>query len=247
VTLYEYALLAMAATAPCVFFVLLFISAPYGRYTRTGWGPGVSPRAGWMIMEAPASLLMFLVFYFSPLNTTVVVLLIVWQVHYFHRAFIYPLTLKSVRPMPVSVMLMAFAFNTINAGLNGYHFVLHADWYEAAWLWSPQFIAGIVLFSLGYLVTKRSDRILAGLRHTDDDNYKIPRGFLFRYVSCPNYLGEIIEWCGWALMTLSPAALVFVLWTIANLVPRALSHHRWYRQEFVDYPRERKALVPFVI
>lgn len=246
-TLYEYALLTMVVMAPCVFFVLLFISAPYGRYTRTGWGPAVPPKAAWMIMEAPASLLMLLVFFFSPLNATVVVLLIVWQIHYFHRAFIYPFTLKSVRPMPISVMLMAFTFNTINSALNGYHFVLHADWYDGAWLSSPQLLAGIALFTLGYAITKRSDRILAGLRTPHDESYKIPRGFLFRYVSCPNYLGEIIEWSGWALMTLSPAALVFMLWTIANLVPRALSHHRWYQEEFSDYPHERKALVPFVI
>jgi hypothetical protein len=32
--------------------------------------------------------------------------------------------------------------------------------------------------------------------------------------------------------------------TAANLVPRALSHHRWYQANFPDYPHERRALLP---
>jgi hypothetical protein len=37
---------------------------------------------------------------------------------------------------------------------------------------------------------------------------------------------------------------MFAVWTAANLAPRAHSHHRWYRDNFVDYPLERKALLP---
>jgi nucleoside-diphosphate-sugar epimerase len=32
-----------------------------------------------------------------------------------------------------------------------------------------------------------------------------------------------------------------------NLIPRALDNHRWYKQQFVDYPANRKALIPFLI
>jgi 3-oxo-5-alpha-steroid 4-dehydrogenase 1 len=32
-----------------------------------------------------------------------------------------------------------------------------------------------------------------------------------------------------------------------NLLPRALSHHKWYNEEFDGYPPERKAVVPFVL
>jgi 3-oxo-5-alpha-steroid 4-dehydrogenase 1 len=32
-----------------------------------------------------------------------------------------------------------------------------------------------------------------------------------------------------------------------NLIPRALDHHRWYAEEFEDYPERRKALIPFLI
>jgi protein-S-isoprenylcysteine O-methyltransferase Ste14 len=63
-------------------------------------------------------------------------------------------------------------------------------------------------------------------------------------VSCPNYLGEIVEWFGWALATWSFGGLAFALYTTANLAPRALDHHAWYRRQFPDYPADRRALLP---
>jgi hypothetical protein len=77
--------------------------------------------------------------------------------------------------------------------------------------------------------------------------YAIPRGSLFECVSCPNHLGEIVEWFGFALMCWNLPALSFAIWTAANLIPRALSHHRWYAEKFANYPKERKALIPFVM
>jgi protein-S-isoprenylcysteine O-methyltransferase Ste14 len=92
----------------------------------------------------------------------------------------------------------------------------------------------------------QSDELLRNLRNTSGSGYKIPRGTLFKYVSCPNYLGEIIEWFGWALLTWSWAGLAFALFTVANLAPRALANHRWYQKQFPSYPPDRKALAPFL-
>ena len=58
---------------------------------------------------------------------------------------------------------------------------------------------------------------------------------------------EIMEWIGWAVLTWSLAGLTFVIWTTANLLPRAVSHHKWYKEEFEDYPENRKALIPFIL
>ena len=65
-------------------------------------------------------------------------------------------------------------------------------------------------------------------------------------MASPNYLGEIIEWSGFALMSWSPAALAFAFYTVANLAPRAAAHRRWYRETFPDYPSHRKALIPYL-
>ena len=60
-------------------------------------------------------------------------------------------------------------------------------------------------------------------------------------------LGDIIDWIGWAILTWSISGLVFAIWTIANLFPRALAHHKWYQEKFSDYPKNRKAIIPGII
>ena len=63
-------------------------------------------------------------------------------------------------------------------------------------------------------------------------------------MSCPNYLGEVVEWGGWALATWSMAGLSFAVWTLMVLSTRAHSHHRWYRENFPEYPPGSRALIP---
>ena len=75
----------------------------------------------------------------------------------------------------------------------------------------------------------------------------MPYGGLFKYISCPNHLGEIIEWIGFAILTCSLPTLAFALWTMANLIPRSMEHHKWYIKKFQDYPRDRKAIIPFFL
>ena len=104
-----------------------------------------------------------------------------------------------------------------------------------------------IIFILGMFINIRSDNILLNLRDGEESDYKIPNGFLFNKISCPNYLGEIIEWLGWAIMTWSFAGLVFFFWSIANLIPRAYSNHKWYKKQFSNYPAERKAIVPYLL
>ena len=74
--------------------------------------------------------------------------------------------------------------------------------------------------------------------------YRIPYGGGFRFVTSPAYLGELIAWTGFALLTWSLAGVVILLITAGNLVPRALATHRWYREKFDDYPADRRALIP---
>ena len=54
----------------------------------------------------------------------------------------------------------------------------------------------------------------------------------------------MLEWIGGAVMTWSLSGLAFALYTFANLAPRALAHHRWYREKFPDYPKDRRAVIP---
>ncbi|MCK5466953.1 MAG: hypothetical protein KAI99_00535, partial [Cyclobacteriaceae bacterium] len=71
-------------------------------------------------------------------------------------------------------------------------------------------------------------------------------GWLFNYISCPNYFGEILEWIGFAAASGSLPALSFAIWTFCNLAPRANNHHSWYLDNFSTYPKNRKILLPYL-
>lgn len=83
--------------------------------------------------------------------------------------------------------------------------------------------------------------------------YRIPHGGLFHYVSAANYSAEIFEWMGFALAASAASsgpshpAIAFLLFTIMNLAPRGISAHRWYQRTFTEYPKGRKAIIPFVL
>ena len=238
------------ALAVPVFLLLFFVKAPYGRHIRGGWGPLLENRLGWFIMESPAVFVFgAIVLIYARLNVTAVLLFLMWELHYGHRVFIYPWTLKKGRKMPWSIVLMALVFNTTNGYLNGWSIASHADKYSDAWIASPQFLIGVLVFFSGMALNKVSDRQLALMSRARGEQgaYQVPFGLAYRWISCPNYLGEMIEWLGWALATWSLAGWVFAIWTMANLVPRALAHHRWYRETFDDYPPGRKALIPYLL
>jgi steroid 5-alpha reductase family enzyme len=134
----------------------------------------------------------------------------------------------------------------MNGFVNGYG-VFHLYSYDAGWIFSWQFITGTTIFITGFLINKIADSKLMHMRKESPYEYVIPRGWLFNYISSPHYMGEIIEWCGWALMTFSLPGLAFAVFTFANLLPRAIASHKWYKKQFSDYPSERKAIIPFVI
>ena len=237
--------LALAAVA--ITTLMLFVVAPYGRHARKGWGPSIDNRLAWVVMEAPAPLVFAACFVVGAHRDTLPawVFLLLWEAHYIHRAFIYPFGLRGTgKRMPVFVAGMALLFNGVNGYLNGRHLFAFSDGYAATWLADPRFIVGVGLFLAGYLINRKADHTLRGLRQPGESGYAIPHGGLYEWISCPNYLGEIIEWFGWAMATWSLAGLGFAVWVLANLMPRARAHHLWYRERFKDYPPARKALVP---
>lgn len=236
--------------AAATFVALFFVTAPYGRFTRNGWGPQINSRLGWVLMESPA-LLTFVVLYGlgdRRSNPLAIVFLALWVAHYAHRALIYPYRLRTSRPsITVWVVVMGACFNVGNGYLNArYLFTLGPD-LQVSWMLDPRFVVGVLVFLFGYALNRHSDRVLIGLRGREDEGYKIPTGGGYRLVSCPNYLGEVIEWGGWALLCWNLGALAFLVWTTANLAPRAIKTHQWYREHFADYPQDRKALLPFIV
>ena len=232
-----------------IFFLLLKIAAPYGRHSSAKWGPQIANHLGWFFMEFPALLIMtyVLVINFSTQDLVTEVMIGLYCLHYFNRSFVFPFRLHTRgKKMPILIMLSGIFFNLCNTFLLGYYFT-HFAGNNSNWFTDPRFIAGLLIFLLGVWINWKADNILINLRGPGETGYKIPKGWLFDYISCPNLFGELIEWAGFAILCWNLPALTFFIWTAANLVPRAISHHKWYRRQFAEYPEDRKAVVPYLL
>ena len=228
-------------------FIFLIFSntvAPYGRHSSSKWGLMIDNRWGWFWMELPALLIMPVIILTSPVekNNTILLVTFIWAFHYFYRTIIFPIKLKTKgKKMPLLIIISAFIFNLFNGFFVGY---------EIAYISKIDFgintIIGLIIFLCGMYINRFSDNKLISLRQ-ENKEYQIPKGGMFKYISCPNHFGEIVEWIGFALIVFNLSSLSFVLWTAFNLIPRALNHHNWYINSFKEYPHKRKAVIPFII
>ena len=229
---------------------LLKTTQPYGRHISETWGPMINNKLGWIIQEVP-SMIFLSIFFFTGngvKSNAAWLFWALWMLHYINRTFIFPMRTRTTgKKIPLAIVGSAIFFNFMNGFLNGYYLGNFAGSYTDAYFTSPQFIVGLLIFITGAFINNYSDNILINLRKPGETGYKIPNGGLFKFVSCPNMLGEITEWMGFAIMVGSLPALSFFLWTAVNLIPRTLDHHKWYLQKFSDYPKERKAVIPFVL
>jgi len=228
---------------PVVLLSLLRVTAPYGRHFKPGWGLTLPNRLAWVLMELPALLMItIMVMHDAAVRQAVIAIpLALWIIHYGYRSFVFPLLMRpSQKTFPAQLVVYAVAFNLLNGFNNGVALIANA---QQPWLtWN--LVIGVMIFASGFLIHVQSDAIIRNLRQPGDQAYHVPVGGLFRWVSSPQYLGEIIQWCGWAILTWSLAGLAFALFTACNLVPRAIANQHWYVKTFSDYPRQRKILVP---
>lgn len=229
-----------------IFITLFFVNAPYGRYIKNNWGFLIPAKAGWIIMESPSVFLMIFltIIYFGNLDFISFIFIFLWLLHYTHRTLIYPFFANmNTKDMPISIAVSAFFFNIVNVSVQFFGIFILTS-YETTWLFSFPFIIGIILFLMGMFINIKSDYLMILMKKELGPGYHIPNKFLYKFISSPNYFGEIIEWAGWAIMTMSTAGLTFLIWTIANLLPRAMNHHKWYMENFENYPKDRKAIIP---
>ncbi|KAJ3060196.1 Steroid 5-alpha-reductase det2 [Quaeritorhiza haematococci] len=204
------------------------------------------------------------------LNTTTLILLSYYIGHYINRAWIYTYRVPKMSSCAFLVFASAIIFNIANGYVQG--IVLGADFGgrfgdDGSWLKDPRFIIGSFIFFIGMYINITGDNSLMRQRAeklrqlassnnkkettdpTDKKNtYVIPRGGLFEYISNPHYFGECIQWLGWGIATWSEPGFTFAVYTWSNIATRALTSHRWYKKTFGDaYPKNRKAIIPFLI
>lgn len=244
--------ITMLGLAVVVFIVLQRVTAGYGMMYDKRWGATVGNRVGWVVMEAPSFVAMLLLWVLSDraAQPALIVMASLFEIHYFQRSFIFPMLLRGKGRMPVAIIAMGVVFNVINAYMIGgwLFYVSPAEEYPTAWLGSPLFIFGTVIFIAGMIINLQSDRIIRNLRKPGDTRHYIPRGGMYKYVTSANYMGELTEWIGYAILTWSLGGLAFAVWTFANLAPRARAIHHRYESEFgKEYSSlKRKYIIPYI-
>lgn len=234
-----------------------FMKAPYGRFAaKRGW-LAVNARLGWMLMELPATLVFWPCFLSGPraCETVPMILAGIWGIHYLNRGFVFPYLIRVPKrggaTFGLPVWGTGIVVTSMHGYLNGTFFSRLGQHFTEEWLADPRFLFGVALYAAGLLLNIHSDAILRNLRTREevergDKVYRIPRGGGFAFVSNPQYLGELMCWTGFTLFTWSLPGVFILTLSAANLVPRAVETHRWYLERFPDYPRSRRALVPFL-
>lgn len=155
-----------------------------------------------------------------PLNTPQIILAGLFLTHYANRALISPLRTPSRSKSHLMVTLAAVCFNTINGSLMGAYLTspfariyLTSDYTFRR----PTFYVGLALWAFGFAGNILHDEILLDIRRKAknkdkgetkqnggtpkrvQEHYAIPQGWLYKYISYPNYFCEWVEWLGFAL------------------------------------------------
>lgn len=256
-TFYDTALLLGFVYAALVFVSSFFGTAAYGgRFGGGKRSKGIKLHAktGWVIMELPG-LLVFPTVYFMGKNAEQPVplfFLAIWLIHYTNRALICPLLMRvqpgSSSSFSLSVVIAGWLTLFLHGYFNAAYLTEFGAHYTVEWFSDWRFQTGLAVYLFGFLLNLHSDHILRNLRpkhpKPDEPRYKIPYGGFFKWVSCPQYLGEILSFTGFALMTWNLGAVFVLAMTVGNLVPRAIYTHRWFKKNFNDYPASRRAIFP---
>lgn len=250
---YQFLLYAMSVAGVVVFVALYFVKAGYGMFRTASWGVSLPNKLAWMLMEVPAFIVMLYGWVCSGVGIWApqAAFAFLFLLHYFQRSFVFPLLMRGKSRMPVAIVAMGVVFNILNGMLLTASLFcyppdgLYADGSEF-WMHSLPWI-GLALFVLGMGINLHSDYVIRHLRKPGDTKHYLPQKGFYRYVTSANYLGELIEWIGFALLTGSPAAWVFVWWTAANLVPRADAIYKRYCEEFGEKAvGNRKRIIPYI-
>jgi 3-oxo-5-alpha-steroid 4-dehydrogenase 1 len=187
---FQFLLFAWIAIPLIIFPILLKVRAPYGRHTKSGWGPMIDNHWGWFWMEVPALLTFPMLAAFGPAEKDLLswILIVLWVCHYFNRVFLFPFRLKTKgKKMPLVIALSAVIFNIINGFVNGYYIgfidgssgnVLHVF-----------AIIGAILFVTGFAINNMADSKLIKLRKANN-GYQIPRGWLLSILVVPTTLAR---------------------------------------------------------
>ncbi|KAH7040699.1 3-oxo-5-alpha-steroid 4-dehydrogenase-domain-containing protein [Microdochium trichocladiopsis] len=151
----------------------------------------------------------------------------------------------SAATMPVANIFWNSIFYWSAAGLLG-AFEIYAPFSPAALAKDPiTTYLGIALFVFGQVGNFRIHKYLSGLRKPGETDRKLPQGFTFQLVTCPNYMFEVIAWAGIIIATRSPSLIFFISIGIYYMWTWGWGKEKAYRKQFGDqYKKKRSVMLP---
>lgn len=106
------------------------------------------------------------------------------------------------------------------------------------YLWYRQYESNMIFINL------RKDK----KGKVSTETHLIPKGGWFKYVSSPHMTSEVMMYLIlYALLFQNTSYIYCLAWVVTNQFSNALLTHKWYKETFSDYPKERKAFIPFLI
>jgi len=115
-------------------------------------------------------------------------------------------------------------------------------------------IFGIAIFVWSSAMQFRSHAILSSLRKDNRGRvvtyqHSIPRGDWFELVSCPHYFAEILIYLSLSVVLSGKSTTWWMVccFVVTNQIIVGLFNHRWYAETFDNYPKTRKAVIPFLL
>ncbi|XP_063708132.1 polyprenol reductase [Culicoides brevitarsis] len=118
---------------------------------------------------------------------------------------------------------------------------------------SPRHFCSIILFICAWTLQYQSNMILVNMRKGKDgkvvtQKHLMPQGGYFEKVSAPHMYFEILMYVAlFGLLYQNVTSLYIVVWVLSNQVHNALMTHKWYQENFKDYPKQRKAIFPNIL
>jgi very-long-chain enoyl-CoA reductase len=104
---------------------------------------------------------------------------------------------------------------------------------------------GVLVYILGEVCNLIVHLYLASLRSTGGTERRIPKGYGFELVTCPNYMYEVIAWAGIIIVSRSWAVVLFIVMGSVQMHAWAVGKEKTYRKEFGDkYKKKRYTMIP---
>jgi hypothetical protein len=242
--------------ATFIAFFFMDVSIPMGKFFEGKkenkywclWLPPVPFSIAWAFFESPSWIIPCFLWPRVAVNMPVTnhILLVLYMCQVVYLSMIYPFSRVNPRPMPFGVILITWSGELLNSYMNIVTVMVSRE-YEISWLWDPRFIIGLIIFVVGFYINTDSDRRLTNLRKPGETDFKIPHGGMFEYVSAANYFGDIIKMFGWCVISWSFPSFSILCVFLSTIFPRGLQYHQWYLKKFPDYPKDRKAVIPFIL